>query len=105
VACAQNERLEDLRTAVDRIRRDGSRMGPAAFERADQEALIPMSWSFVVIGEVVKALPEDLLDGIGPWTGRVSPVAAMSSRTDTSGLIRSFFGRRSAYRYRRSARR
>jgi uncharacterized protein with HEPN domain len=34
----------------------------AAFERADQEALIPMSWSFVVIGEAVKPLPEDLLE-------------------------------------------
>jgi uncharacterized protein with HEPN domain len=61
VARAHNERLQDLRTAIDRIRRTAAGWDEMAFERADQEALIPISWSFVVIGEAVKALPKDLL--------------------------------------------
>jgi uncharacterized protein with HEPN domain len=62
VARAQNERLEDLRTAIDRIRRTAAGWDQAAFERADLETLIPISWSFIVIGEAVKALPKDLLE-------------------------------------------
>jgi uncharacterized protein with HEPN domain len=60
MARASEERLQDLRTAIDRIRRAVAGLDQASFERMDQEALIPICWSFVVIGEAIKVLPEDL---------------------------------------------
>jgi uncharacterized protein with HEPN domain len=58
---APDERLQDLRTAIDRIRRATAGLDQSAFEQLDPEALIPICWSFVVIGEAIKALPSDLL--------------------------------------------
>jgi uncharacterized protein with HEPN domain len=55
------ERLQDLRAAISRIQRTATALGQTSFEQVDEEALIPICWSFVVIGEAIKALPEDLL--------------------------------------------
>ena len=62
MARAPTERLRDLRTAIDRIRRAVAGLDQASFEQTDEEFLVPICWSFVVIGEAVKALPKDLLD-------------------------------------------
>ena len=51
-----------MRTAIDRIKRAVAGLDQTSFEQADQEAFIPICWSFVVIGETTKALPKDLLD-------------------------------------------
>lgn len=51
-----------MRTAIDRIKRAVAGLDQTSFEQADQEALIPICWFFVVIGEATKALPKDLLD-------------------------------------------
>jgi uncharacterized protein with HEPN domain len=61
MARAPDERLQDLRTAIDRIKRAAAGLDQATFEQLDQEALIPICWSFVVIGEAIKALPKGLL--------------------------------------------
>jgi uncharacterized protein with HEPN domain len=61
MARAPDERLHDLRTAIDRIKRAAAGLDQTSFEQADQEALVPICWSFLVIGEAVKALPKDLL--------------------------------------------
>jgi uncharacterized protein with HEPN domain len=61
MARAPQERLQDLRIAIDRIRRVVAGLDQTSFEQMDQEALIPICWSFVVIGEAIKVLPEDLL--------------------------------------------
>jgi uncharacterized protein with HEPN domain len=55
------ERLQDLRTAINRIQRTAVALDQTSFQQLDEEALIPICWSFVVIGEAIKALPEDLL--------------------------------------------
>lgn len=56
------ERLEDLRVAIEHIQWMIAGLDQTSFEQVDQDALIPICWSFVVIGEAVKALPEDLMD-------------------------------------------
>jgi uncharacterized protein with HEPN domain len=61
LARVPKERLQDLRTAIDRIRRVVAGLDQTSFEQMDQEALIPICWSFVVIGEAIKVLPGDLL--------------------------------------------
>lgn len=61
MARAADERLQDLRTAIDRIKRAAAGLDQTSFEQADQEALVPICWSFLVIGEAIKGLPEDLL--------------------------------------------
>jgi uncharacterized protein with HEPN domain len=61
MARGPEERLRDLRTAIDRIQRAVAGLDQASFIQVDEEALIPICWSFVVIGEAIKALPEDLL--------------------------------------------
>jgi uncharacterized protein with HEPN domain len=61
MARAPDERLQDLQTAIARIKRVAAGLDQATFEQLDQEALIPICWSFVVIGEAIKALPKDLL--------------------------------------------
>jgi uncharacterized protein with HEPN domain len=61
MARAPDERLQDLRTAIDRIRRAAAGLDQTTFEQLDQEALVPICWSFLVIGEAVKALPKNLL--------------------------------------------
>ena len=62
MAQAPQERLRDLRVAIDRINRAVVGFDQESFAQADQELLVPICWSFVVIGEVVKALPADILD-------------------------------------------
>ena len=62
MARAPDERLQDLRTAIDRIRRAVAGLDQASFERLDQEAFVPICWSFVIIGEATKALPRELLE-------------------------------------------
>ena len=59
---APAERLQDMRIAIDRIKRIVARLDQTSFEGVEEEALIPICWSFVVIGEAIKALPKDLLD-------------------------------------------
>src|SRR5918994_3115941 len=61
MARAPDERLQDIRTAIDRIKRAVAGLDQTSFAGAKEEALIPMCWSFVVIGEAVKALPKGLL--------------------------------------------
>jgi uncharacterized protein with HEPN domain len=61
MARVPKERLRDLRTAIDRIERAVAGLDQTRFEQMDEESLIPVCWSFVVIGEAVKALPKDLL--------------------------------------------
>jgi uncharacterized protein with HEPN domain len=63
MARVPTERLQDLRTAIARIERAVAGFDQTRFEQMDEESLIPICWSFVVIGETVKALPEDLLGG------------------------------------------
>jgi uncharacterized protein with HEPN domain len=60
MARAPDEWLQDLQTAIDRIKRSAAGLDQATFERVDQEALIPICCSFIVIGEGIKALPDDL---------------------------------------------
>ena len=62
MARSPKERLQDLHTAIERIRRAVAGLDQTSFERSDQEAFVPICWSFVVIGEAVKSLPEDLLE-------------------------------------------
>ena len=52
---------KDMRTAIDRIKRAAAGLDQTSFEHVEEEALIPICWSFVVIGEATKALPKDLL--------------------------------------------
>ena len=58
---APDERLQDMRSAIDRIKRAVAGSDQTSFGQAEQEALIPICWSFLVIGEAIKALPKDLL--------------------------------------------
>jgi uncharacterized protein with HEPN domain len=62
MARAPDERLQDLRTAIDRIKRAVAGLDQTSFERMDQEAFVPICWSFVIIGEAIKTLPRELLD-------------------------------------------
>ena len=50
-----------MRTAIDRIRRAVARLDQPSLDQADEEVLIPICWSFMVIGEAIKTLPEDLM--------------------------------------------
>ncbi len=61
MARAPDERLKDMRTAIDRIKRAVAGLDQTSLEQADEEALIPICWSFMVIGEAIKTLPKDLL--------------------------------------------
>lgn len=62
MARAPEARLQDLRTAIDRIKRAVAGLDQRSFERMDPEAFVPICWSFVVIGEATKALPKELLE-------------------------------------------
>jgi uncharacterized protein with HEPN domain len=61
MARAPLERLQDLRSAIDRIERAAARLDQISFDQVDEELLVPICWSFIVIGEAIKALPEELL--------------------------------------------
>lgn len=50
-----------MRTAIGRIKGAAAGLDQTSFEQADHEALVPICWSFLVIGEAIKALPKDLL--------------------------------------------
>lgn len=54
------ERLEDLRDAIDRIERATAGMDQAAFQGADAPTLAALGWWLLVIGEAIKALPQDV---------------------------------------------
>lgn len=62
MARAPDERLQDIGTAIDRIKRAVAGLDQTSFEQGDEEALIPVCWSFIIIGEAIKALPKDLLE-------------------------------------------
>jgi uncharacterized protein with HEPN domain len=60
VVRTHKERLEDVRDAIDRIERAAAGMDEAAFQGADQSTLAALGWWFLVIGEAIKALPQDV---------------------------------------------
>lgn len=60
MARTQTERLEDVRDAIDRIGRATAGMDQAAFGGADEPTLAALAWWFLVIGEAIKALSQDV---------------------------------------------
>jgi uncharacterized protein with HEPN domain len=56
MARAPLERLQDLRSAIDRIERAAARLDQISFDQVDEELLVPICWSFIVIGDAIKAL-------------------------------------------------
>jgi uncharacterized protein with HEPN domain len=60
VARTQTERLEDVRDAIDRIERATAGMDQAAFEGADEPTIAALARWFLVIGEAIKALPQEV---------------------------------------------
>jgi uncharacterized protein with HEPN domain len=62
MARAPTQRLQDLRIAIDRILGVPAGRDLESLEAADEESLIPICWSFIVIGEAVKTMPKELKD-------------------------------------------
>jgi uncharacterized protein with HEPN domain len=49
-----------VRDAIDRIERATAGMDQTAFERIDEPRLAAIAWWFLVIGEAIKALPQEV---------------------------------------------
>jgi uncharacterized protein with HEPN domain len=54
------ERLQDLRVCIEDIERKAAAFDQTSFASADQDVVARICWSFIVIGEAIKTLPEDL---------------------------------------------
>jgi len=60
VVRTHKERLEDVRDAIGRIERATAGMDEAAFQGAHESTLAALGWWLLVIGEAIKALPQDV---------------------------------------------